>query len=72
MRPYNEEEDIEQPEKVEDIMHRLNSRKGDKFIDICPPKPRDKEISHECIELVMTLEAIRERKLDNYYGLQNN
>lgn len=71
MRVYNEAEDIEQVERVEDIMHRLNSRKGDKFINICPPKPRDKEISRECVELEMTLEAIKERKLNNYYGLQN-
>ena len=69
MKTYNEPEDIEQPEKVEDIMFRLNSRKGDKFINICPPKPKDKEISHEPIELDMRLEAIKQRRRDNYYGV---
>lgn len=68
MNHYNEPEEVQQPEKVEDIMFRLNLRKGNKFTNICPPKLKNEEIVHEVKELEISLKAIKERRLNNYYN----
>jgi hypothetical protein len=59
MTHYNEE--VEQPEKVEDIMFRLNLRKGDKFTNICPPRKKPTEAIHQIKEFDMSMDAIKER-----------